>query len=48
MKQMSLQRLYRDIQYDIWREKQLRAAQIGDNANYKQHADKVKFTKNPC
>ena len=45
MKQMSLQRLYRDIQYDTWRAQQLLAVDNGDSANHKGHADKVLFTK---
>ena len=48
MKQMSRQRLYRDVQYDTWRDQQLLAAENGDSRNNTEHADKVQFTKNPC
>ena len=48
MKQMSLQRLYRDVQYETWRAEQLRAAENGDSGKYKEHVDKFQFIKNAC
>ena len=40
MKQMSLQSLYEDAQYETWRAEQLCAAENCDSDKYKKHVDK--------
>ena len=48
MKQMSLQRLYRDIQYSNWTKEQFDAAEKGDKVNVPKVLPKVVFSNNAC
>ena len=47
LKQMSLQRLYRNIQYTTWNAQQMEVAAKGDVNDSSQSAPRVTFTNNP-